>query len=151
MNSITKERLALRLVTAQKQEDLLNKEVGVILNIPMNSVSMLRQHWDRVADKHFDSIREWVISGQTLRKYPRKSETVPDDGSPSYEEVQRQMSRQFAEDVAKIAFARSPLERGAGPFISQVLIHKKDRDILTPEIVEDIVLQVEVYVKTKQL
>ncbi|HRC82062.1 MAG TPA: hypothetical protein PLF27_11835 [Sedimentibacter sp.] len=69
MNKELYEKYADKLLEAMKAENLMNKEVAEIFDVPASYMSDMRKHPEKVTEPFMEKIRTWAISGKPLREY----------------------------------------------------------------------------------
>jgi len=74
MNDITKTNIKTKLDKAIESEELMINEVAQSLGLLSQYVSMIRNEktWDKVSKGAWETVLNWINSGQTLKEYGEK-------------------------------------------------------------------------------
>jgi len=79
MNDIAKQRTVDKFKEALKNEQLSKGKAGFCIRLNPAQVSYLfnPKYWDRLGNKGWDVIRDWVNSGETLLNYGKRKKEAP--------------------------------------------------------------------------
>ena len=103
------EKYADKLLEAMKAENLMNKEVAEIFDVPASYMSDMRKHPEKVTEPFMEKIRTWAISGNPLREY--KLPTSPDTEAAEINQQQADEAREKAEMKFRSKLAVKALAR----------------------------------------
>ena len=68
-NTLTFDKYADRLLTAMKEEKLMNREVAEIFDVPARYMTDVNKRPEKISMPFMEKIRAWSISGKPLRDY----------------------------------------------------------------------------------
>ena len=77
-NTLTFDKYADRLLTAMKEEKLMNREVAEIFDVPASYMTDVNKRPEKISMPFMEKIRAWSISGKPLRGYrPPEAQPTP--------------------------------------------------------------------------
>ena len=94
-NTLTFDKYADRLLTAMKEEKLMNREVAEIFDVPASYMTDVNKRPEKISMPFMEKIRAWSISGKPLRDY--KLPQAPDTEAAAINQQEADEAMQASE------------------------------------------------------
>jgi hypothetical protein len=171
MNRITQEKISIAVINAIDDEDLYFKEVANILHVPRYCFTLLKndKYWDKISKEAWKVFQEWMYSGKKLKGYKPsadllKEEPEQTDPEPEKKDIYSDLRKAKPgvikagkEEIEKKKQEEEENPTFIGPYDPEYLSHLAKAaeesvpdKVLTPDLVQKIILEVEVRLSIKQ-
>ena len=172
MNKITQEKISIAVSNAIDDEELYLKEAADILGVNKLYFTYLRndKYWEIISQRAWNVFQEWMYTGKKLKGYKPSADLLkeePEQTDPEpekkdiYSDLRKAKPGVIAARKEEIEEKKQKEEKAKptfiGPYDPEYLSHLAKAaeesvpyKVLTPDLVQKIILEVEVHLSIKQ-